>query len=80
MLVTGFLGGNSNGTTGDFSLGLRGFRVRAGRIAEPVGEMNVSGNHAELWTRLRAVGDDPYPYSAMRTPSLLFDGVELAGR
>jgi PmbA protein len=79
VLVTGFLGGNSNGTTGDFSLGLRGFRVRGGRIAEPVGEMNVSGNHADLWTRLRAVGDDPYPYSAMRTPSLLFDGVELAG-
>jgi len=80
LLVTGFLGGNSNGTTGDFSLGLRGFRVRGGRIAEPVGEMNVSGNHAELWTRLRAVGNDPYPYSAMRTPSLLFDGVQLAGR
>ncbi|HSN92343.1 MAG TPA: TldD/PmbA family protein [Anaeromyxobacteraceae bacterium] len=80
VLVTGFLGGNSNGTTGDFSLGLRGFRVRGGRTAEPVGEMNVSGNHAELWTRLRAVGNDPYPYSPMRTPSLLFDGVHLAGR
>ncbi|HSN16530.1 MAG TPA: TldD/PmbA family protein, partial [Anaeromyxobacteraceae bacterium] len=38
ILVTGFLGGNSNGTTGDFSLGVRGFRVRGGRIAEPVGE------------------------------------------
>jgi PmbA protein len=80
VLVTGFLGGNSNGTTGDFSLGLRGFRVRGGRIAEPVAEMNVSGNHADLWTRLRVVGNDPYPYSPMRTPSLLFDGVELAGR
>jgi PmbA protein len=80
VLVTGFIGGNSNGTTGDFSLGVRGFRVRGGRIAEPVGEMNVSGNHAELWTRLRSVGNDPYPYSAMRTPSLLLDGVQVAGR
>ena len=26
----GFLGGNSNGTTGDFSLGVQGFRVRGG--------------------------------------------------
>jgi PmbA protein len=79
ILVTGFLGGNSNGTTGDFSLGVRGFRVRGGRRAEPVGEMNVSGNQLELWARLAAVGDDPYPYSAMRTPTLVFDGVQFAG-
>jgi PmbA protein len=79
VLVTGFLGGNSNGTTGDFSLGVRGFRVRGGRIAEPVGEMNVSGNHLQLWVRLAAVGNDPYPYSSMRTPTLVFEGVQFAG-
>lgn len=79
ILVTGFLGGNSNGTTGDFSLGVRGFRVRGGRIAEPVGEMNVSGNQLELWRRLALVGNDPYPYSAMRTPTLVFEGVQFAG-
>jgi PmbA protein len=79
ILVTGFLGGNSNGTTGDFSLGVRGLRIRAGRVAEPVGEMNVSGNHLELWRRLAAIGNDPYPYSAMRTPTLVFDAVQFAG-
>jgi len=79
VLVTGFLGGNSNGTTGDFSFGVQGFRVRGGRVAEPVGEMNASGNHLELWRRLVAVGDDPYPYSAMATPTLVFEGVQLAG-
>ena len=79
ILVTGFLGGNSNGTTGDFSLGVQGYRVRAGRIAEPVAEMNIAGNHLELWKRLAAVGDDPYPYSPLRTPTLVFDGVQFAG-
>jgi PmbA protein len=79
VLVTGFLGGNSNGTTGDFSLGVRGFRIRGGRLDEPVGEMNVSGNHLELWNRLAAVGNDPYRYSAMRTPTLVFEGVQFAG-
>jgi PmbA protein len=79
VLVTGFLGGNSNGTTGDFSLGVRGFRVRDGQLAEPVGEMNVSGNHLELWKRLAAIGNDPYPYSSMRTPTLVFEGVQFAG-
>lgn len=79
ILVTSFLGGNSNSTTGDFSLGVQGFRVRGGKTAEPVAEMNVSGNHLELWSRLVAVGNDPYPWSAMRTPTLVFEGVHLAG-
>ena len=79
VLVTGFLGGNSNGTTGDFSLGVRGFRVRGGRLAEPVGEMNVSGNHLELWRRLVAVGNDPTRTPSMRTPTLVFEGVQFAG-
>jgi PmbA protein len=79
LLVTGFLGGNSNGTTGDFSLGVRGFRIRRGQLAEPIGEMNVSGNHRELWHRLVAVGDDPYPYSSIRTPTLVFEGLQFSG-
>ena len=79
VLVSSFLGGNSNGTTGDFSLGVRGFRIRRGQVAEPIGEVNVSGNHRELWHRLVAVGDDPYPYSTTRTPTLVFDGVQLSG-
>ena len=79
VLVTGFLGGNSNATTGDFSLGVRGFAIRGGKRAEPVGEMNASGNLLELWKRLAAVGNDPYPYSSLATPSLVFEGVQIAG-
>jgi PmbA protein len=79
ILVTGFLGGNSNGTTGDFSLGVQGFRVRNGQLAEPVGEMNISGNHLEFWKKLAAVGNDPDLYSSLRTPTLVFEGVQFAG-
>ncbi|MSP90955.1 MAG: TldD/PmbA family protein [Myxococcales bacterium] len=79
VLVTSFLGGNANATTGDFSLGIQGFRIRAGALAEPVAEMNVAGNQLELWPRLAAVGSDPYPYSALRTPTLVFDAVAVAG-
>jgi PmbA protein len=79
ILVTGFLGGNSNSTTGDFSFGVLGHRVRGGAIAEPISEMNIAGNHLELWKRLAAVGNDPYPYSSMRTPTLVFDSVQFAG-
>lgn len=79
FLVTGFLGGNSNDTTGDFSLGVHGFAIRGGKRAEPIAEMNIAGNHLELWKRLVAVGNDPFPYSASRSPTLVFDGVQLAG-
>jgi PmbA protein len=79
ILVNGFLGGNSNGTTGDFSFGLQGFRLRNGEKAEPIGEMNVSGSLKDLWTRLSAVGNDPYPYSTLRTPTLVFEGIQFAG-
>jgi len=80
LLVTDFLGGNSNGTTGDFSLGVSGFRIREGARAEPVSEMNLSGNHLSFWKRLAAVGDDPYLPSTLRTPTLVFEGVQIAGR
>jgi PmbA protein len=79
ILVTGFLGGNSNDTTGDFSFGVQGFRVKNGKTAEPISEMNISGNHLQLWKRIVAVGNDPYPYSALYTPTLVFEGVEFAG-
>ena len=79
ILVTSFLGGNSNSTTGDFSLGISGFRVRDGRPAEPVSEMNIAGNLGTVFQRLVAVGNDPYAYSALRTPTLVFDGIQFAG-
>jgi len=79
ILVTGFLGGNSNGTTGDYSFGVQGFRIRGGERQEPVSEMNIAGNMLGLMAKLEAVGDDPWPYSSMRTPSLVFEGVQVAG-
>jgi len=79
VLVTGFLGGNSNGTTGDYSLGIQGFMIRKGEIAEPVAEMNISGSQLDLWKRLVGIGNDPYPLSPLRTPTLVFEGVSFAG-
>jgi PmbA protein len=79
ILVTGFLGGNSNSTTGVFSLGISGFRVINGQRQQPISEMNISGKHLDFWKKLIAIGDDPYVYSPTRSPSLLFEGVSVAG-
>lgn len=80
LFVTGFLGGNSNATTGVFSLGISGFRIAKGERQEPISEMNISGKHLDFWKKLMAVGDDPYVYAAVRSPSLRFDGVSVAGK
>ena len=59
VYVTSWLGGNSDGTSGEFSLGLRGHLIERGEIGKPVGEMNVTGNLLELFGRLTAVGMIP---------------------
>ena len=79
IYVTSWLGGNANMTTGDFSFGVRGHAVRGGALAEPVSEMNVTGNYAQLLEQLVEVGNDPLPWSTFRTPTLLFDGIQFSG-
>ena len=79
LFITSFLGGNSNGTTGDFSHGLRGFLVEDGVCTTPVSGLNLSGNHQEFWKKLVALGNDPNPGSATSCPSMLFDAMPVAG-
>lgn len=79
ILVTGFIGGNSNSSTGDFSAGIQGYTFENGALVKPVGELNIAGNHLEFWKRLVGVGNDPYPYSSYRAPCLVFDAVSVSG-
>ena len=79
IIVTGFNGGNCNGTTGDFSYGIDGFLVEEGKIARPVSEMNISGNMKDLWMNLAEVGTDINDNSVWQTPSMLFSGVDFSG-
>jgi len=79
ILVTGFNGGNCNGATGDFSYGIEGFFISKGEIVHPVSEMNISGNMKDFWNTLIEVGNDPYPYSSILTPSMLFEDTDVSG-
>lgn len=79
IVVTSFLGGNSNSLTGDFSTGIQGWLVENGERAHPVAEMNLSGNHLDFWDKLTAIGNDPWMYSSVRIPSLMFEGVSVSG-
>jgi PmbA protein len=79
IFVTGFIGGNSNGTTGDFSFGISGMLIENGRQVKPIFEMNVSGNMLALWENLVDVGNDPDVYSSWRTPAFHFKNVQFSG-
>lgn len=79
ILVTGFNGGNSNSTTGDFSYGVEGFLIEKGKLMQPISEMNATGNLISLWSNLSEVGNDPRNFSSWRIPSLVFDGVDFSG-
>jgi len=79
VYVTSWLGGNADGTTGDFSFGLRGHAVKNGEIGAPIGEMNVTGNLLDLFASLVMIGNDPWPYRSTRVPTLVFEGVDFSG-
>ncbi|MFT4071380.1 MAG: TldD/PmbA family protein [Dysgonamonadaceae bacterium] len=77
--VSGFNGGNTNSTSGDFSFGIEGFLIQNGKITQPVSEMNITGNLLTLWNNLVEIGNDPRKNSPWKTPSLLFDEVSFTG-
>ena len=79
ILITGFIGGNSNSTTGDASIGIVGQLFEGGQPVQAVSEMNIAGNHLKFWNQLVEVANDPYPYSSVRFPSLVFEDVVVAG-
>lgn len=79
VFVTNFIGGNSNSSTGDFSAGIQGFYFENGSLVKPVGELNIAGNHTEFWKQLIGLGNDPYAFSSLRAPCLVFEGVSVSG-
>jgi len=79
IFITGFIGGNSNSTTGDTSIGIVGQLFEKGEIVHPVSEMNIADNHLKIWQRLAEAANDPYPYSPQRFPSLVFTDVVVSG-
>jgi len=79
IFVTGFIGGNSNSTTGDFSFGIVGMLIENGKLTQALNEMNISGNGKDFWNQIVELGNDPYTYSSMRTPSMHFSDIEFSG-
>lgn len=78
ILITGFNGGNSNSTTGDFSYGIEGFAFKGGHITHPIREMVMTGDFISLWQGLIAIADDARPSHSKLVPSLAFKNVNIS--
>lgn len=78
LIVTSMLGASVNGTTGDYSRGAAGFWVENGQIAYPVNECTIAGNLREMLMTLIAA-DDALPWRGIEAPSLLVEGMTVAG-
>ena len=78
ILVTGFNGGNSNSSTGDFSYGIEGFAFENGKITHPVREMLITGNFITLWNNLTAAGEDARSCMSKLIPTLAFSNVDFS--
>ncbi len=78
LLVTSMIGSTINPTTGDYSRGASGFWVEGGQILYPVNECTIAGNLRDMLRRI-VPANDARAHLATRVPSLLIDGMTLAG-
>ena len=78
LLVTSMIGSTINPTTGDYSRGASGFWVEDGQIAYPVHECTIAGNLRHM-LRDFVAANDARPHLATRVPSILIEGMTLAG-
>jgi PmbA protein len=78
LIVTSMIGASINPTTGDYSRGAFGFWVENGAIAYPVNECTIAGNLRDFLLRLTPA-NDARPERSSRVPSLLVEGLTLAG-
>jgi PmbA protein len=78
LLVTSMIGSTINPTTGDYSRGASGFWVEGGKLAYPVHECTIAGNLRDMLRRI-VPANDARPHLSLRVPSLLIDGMTIAG-
>jgi PmbA protein len=78
LLVTSMIGSTINPTTGDYSRGAAGFWVENGQLAYPVHECTIAGNLRDMLLRI-IPANDARAHLSTRVPSILIDGMILAG-
>ncbi len=83
IMVTDFAGLHSgaNSVTGDFSLAAKGFYIKDGKKEYPVEQITVAGNFFDLLKNIKFIGNDlNFPISSVGSPSVIVEGLSIAGK
>ncbi len=80
LYLTTLMGFGINLTTGDFSRGAAGIRIRNGELAEPVSEINISGNLRDMLNDVDAVGDDSQWFGQTAAPTIRMSCMTISGQ
>lgn len=78
LLITEMFGPSLNSNTGDYSVGVAGFKIEKGERAYPVSEITIAGNLNDAF-RTFIPADDIRFDGATNAPSLLTEGLMVAG-
>ncbi|WP_299787553.1 TldD/PmbA family protein [uncultured Marivita sp.] len=78
LVVTSMIGSTINPNTGDYSRGAAGFWVENGEVAYPVSGVTIAGNLIEMLKTI-VPANDARPWLSRVVPSLLVEGLTLAG-
>lgn len=78
VLVMEMFGPSLNSNTGDWSVGVSGYKVEQGEIAFPVSEITVAGNLIDIFGRLVPASDLEFR-GAVNAPSIFVDAMSVGG-
>tara|TARA_R110000868_G_scaffold188932_2_gene431800 strand:- start:8011 stop:9372 length:1362 start_codon:yes stop_codon:yes gene_type:complete len=78
VLVTEMFGPSLNSNTGDWSVGVSGYRISKGVIDHPISEITVAGNLIDIFARLIPASDLEFRGS-VNSPSVLVDALSVGG-
>jgi PmbA protein len=78
LYITEMIGSGINQMTGDYSRGAAGFMIRDGALAEPVAEITIAGNLADMFLHLAPANDLQFRRGT-DSPTLRVEGLTVAG-
>ncbi|MEO1104059.1 MAG: metallopeptidase TldD-related protein, partial [Pseudomonadota bacterium] len=79
LLVTDLIGMGANIVNGNYSRGAAGYWFENGEIQQPVSEITIAGNLADMFARAR-FGDDAPGIFATDAPTVAIEGMTIGGR
>lgn len=79
LYVTELIGFGVNVVTGDYSRGAAGLWIENGELTYPVEEITIGGNLQEMLHHVTMVGSDLEFRSSLAAPTLLVEGLTVAG-